>query len=255
MFADLIATLRRAGKSGRATAVADAVASPGASWEKLERQDWHLWALTILLMLVLGVSLLSFMFPTVYWFGGELAVRSPQRAFVGFCILLALTLAYLIHRQATVRRLKRRLYMAQLQAAKAEDRAAVECLQALPALAEFRDVLAMEYRRAATAGGRLACVLATFNEARPEKLGRAVRRIQAMLRSGEHLFHISGASFAAMLPGMPPDQAAAFGQKIADNMGVEAGEPQIRWIVYPDETHSLAEIERQLWSSIQDAGS
>ena len=46
-----------------ATAIAMLEERPEAeelSWEALERQDWHLWIPAILLVLVLGVSLLSF---------------------------------------------------------------------------------------------------------------------------------------------------------------------------------------------------
>ena len=61
------------------------------NWESLERQDWHLWILAVLLMFVLGVSLLSFMFPSVFWMGRETHLGAPERAFFGFCVLLALT--------------------------------------------------------------------------------------------------------------------------------------------------------------------
>ena len=82
------------------------------SWEALERQDWHLWILAVLLMFVLGVSLVSFMFPSAFWFREQLAMQAPQRAFLGFCVLLALVLVYMLQRQATVRRLKRQLFEA-----------------------------------------------------------------------------------------------------------------------------------------------
>jgi hypothetical protein len=62
------------------------------TWESVDRLDWHLWLLSILLIFVLGVSLLGFMFPTAFWFGQELPMESPQRAFIGFCVLFALVL-------------------------------------------------------------------------------------------------------------------------------------------------------------------
>ncbi len=82
----------------------------------VERQDWHLWVQAKLLLFVLGVSLLSFMFPAAFWFEKELPVRGPQRAFLGFCFLLALVLVYMLQRQAAVRRLKRQLFEARLAA-------------------------------------------------------------------------------------------------------------------------------------------
>src|SRR3970040_1892497 len=105
--------------------------SPAPSWEKLERLDCHLWMLAILLIFVLGVSLLSFMFPSTFWFGEELAVQRPQRAFFGFCVLLALVLVYLLQRQATIRRLKRQLFQSQTETIAARREAAIHSLQNL----------------------------------------------------------------------------------------------------------------------------
>ena len=99
--------------------------SPEPSWERLERLDWHLWMLAILLIFVLGISLLSFMFPSTFWFGEELPVQRPQRAFFGFCVLLALVLVYLLQRQATIRRLKRQLFRSQAETIAARREAAI----------------------------------------------------------------------------------------------------------------------------------
>src|SRR5262249_10944411 len=113
-----------------------------ASWESLEQQDWHLWILAVLLIFVLGVSLLSFMFPSVFWITRESNLSAPERAFFGFCVLLALTLVYMLQRQATIRRLKRSLYLAQVAARDAEQRVHLVSLTSLPELNQFRDSLA-----------------------------------------------------------------------------------------------------------------
>ncbi len=126
-----------------------------ASWEALDRQDWHLWILAILLMFVLGVSLLSFMFPTAFWFREELALRAPQRAFLGFCVLLGLALVYMLQRQATVRRLRRQLFEARAAVVDAERKAAVQTFLNLPGMSQFRDAVAMEYRRASASSASL----------------------------------------------------------------------------------------------------
>src|SRR5258706_12499690 len=105
------------------------VASPGRpdqaekNLEHLDRQDWQLWTLAVLMLFVLGVSLLSFMFPAIFWNAQELAVRAPQRAFVGFCVLLSLALFYMLQRQAQVRNLRRQLFKPLTSAAEGEHRA------------------------------------------------------------------------------------------------------------------------------------
>ena len=112
-------------------------------WGTLERLDWHLWVLAILLIFVLGISLLTFMFPSVFWLGEQQSSPTSQRAFVGFSVLLALVLVYLLQRQATVRRLKRQLFEAQATAVAAERRAAIQSFQTLPGTGQFRDALAL----------------------------------------------------------------------------------------------------------------
>src|SRR3990172_4672092 len=143
-----------------------------SNWEMLERQDWHLWILAVLLMFVLGISLLSFMFPSVFWLGQQTEIGTPERAFFGFCVLLALTLVYMLQRQATIRGLKRSLYRAQAAASEAEQQARITAFTSLPQVGQFRDSLAMEYRRASHAGDSLALMLLALPQSAPEELGR-----------------------------------------------------------------------------------
>lgn len=218
------------------------------SWEALERQDWHLWILAILLMFVLGVSLLSFMFPSTFWFREELPLKAPQRAFVGFCVLLALALVYMLQRQATVRRLKRQLFEAQAAAAASEFRAAIQSFVALPGLGQFRDALSMEYRRASTSGSPLAMVLLGLPDSTREQLGYATGILRRMLRRGETLFRISDCELGAILPGMQLKDAAALAAQAEENLGAELPEVQMHLTVtsYPEEVTSFLELEGPL---------
>ena len=77
------------------------------SWTSIDRRDWHLWLVAILLIFVLGVGLLSFMFPAAFWDRAGV-VQAPDRAFYGFSLLLALTLAYLFQKESNLRELKRK---------------------------------------------------------------------------------------------------------------------------------------------------
>jgi len=99
-------------------------------WGKLERLDWHLWLLATLLIFILGIGLLSFMFPTSFWFIGSTPAQQPQRAFFGFCILLGLVLVYLLQRQAALRGLKRQLFESQRAKAAAEHESILKDLEA-----------------------------------------------------------------------------------------------------------------------------
>lgn len=214
-------------------------------WEALERQDWHLWILAILLMFVLGLSLLSFMFPTVFWFGGELALNAPQRAFFGFCVLLALLLVYLLQRQATIRRLKRQLYKAQSAATAAEQAASLQAFNSLPEVGEFRDSLAMEYRRASGSHTNLAVVLLDVSNASRVGLGEITSLLRNFIRRGETLFRVSEKCFGLILPGMESEDAAVFAEGIKDRIGIHYARVPVTptIIAYPEEVSSLAEFE------------
>lgn len=216
------------------------------AWETVERLDWHLWILAILLILVLGISLLSFMFPGTFWTKADLADDTTPRAFFGFCILLALVLVYLLQRQAAVRRLKRQLFDAQAAVFAAEQEACFQIFLALPGLAQFRDVLAMEYRRATTANTPLAAALFTAPRAGSGALGNMARFLRCILRRGESLYRVSDNAVAAILPGMHLGEAASLAGQVESYSGWPKGELGVRITSYPEECQSLGQLEERL---------
>lgn len=215
-------------------------------WESVERLDWHLWMLAILLIFVLGVSLLSFMFPGAFWTKADVAQDTTQQAFFGFCVLLALVLVYLLQRQAAVRRLKHQLFDSQAAVLAAEQEAASETFLSLPGLSQFRDVLAMEYRRAATANTPLAAALFTAPRASLAVLGHMVRFLRCVLRRGESLYRISDNAVVAILPGMRLSEAAFLVGQVESFRGRPKGELELRVTSYPEECGSLGQLEERL---------
>jgi GGDEF domain-containing protein len=217
-------------------------------WESLERQDWHLWILAVLLMFVLGVSLLSFMFPSVFWLNQGEAAATPERAFFGFCLLLALTLVYMLQRQAAVRRLKRSLYEAQGAASRAEQKLHLISLTSLPEVSQFRDSLAMEYRRASHAGDHLAVILMDLTAASEEDLGRIAHLLHGMLRPHETLFRVAARRLGIILPTMRPADASSFATQLTNQLRclLPGEEVSSTVIVYPEQAGSLAELEGRL---------
>ena len=227
---------------------------PGeTSWEELERQDWHLWILAVLLLFVLGLSLLSFMFPSVFWFGEELALRAPQRAFLGFGLLLGLVLVYMLQRQATIRGLKRQLFEAYVERAEAERSAAVQAFLTLPDVSQFRDALAMEYRRAATARAHVALLLLGLQDSSWEELGYTTNLLRHMLRHGEALFRLSDNTLGAILPNMQVAEAALFAKQVEGHIAAQMPGLKVATSVtaYPEQAASLTELERQMRDSVQ----
>jgi GGDEF domain-containing protein len=223
------------------------------NWQAMERQDWHLWALAMLLMFVLGISLLTFMFPSVFWAREESAVQAPQRAFFGFCLLLALALVYMLQRQSTVRRLRRSLYEAQAAAAAAQQQANIRSFQALPEVGQFHDSLAMEYLRASRSQGHLAVLLLRAAEATPDDLGRISGLLRDILRPGEALFRVSADALGVILPRMGPEGAAAFGTLVQERVSaLRAGlSAAVAVRTYPEEVATVAEFEKLLRGTLQ----
>jgi GGDEF domain-containing protein len=219
-----------------------------SNWEMLERQDWHLWILAVLLMFVLGISLLSFMFPSVFWLSRQAEMGTSERAFFGFCLLLALTLVYMLQRQAAVRRLKRSLYQAQVAASEAEQQVHLVSLTSLPEVNQFRDSLAMEYRRASHAGESLSVILLEPGDAAEDKLGRMARLLRMMLRPHETLFRVSPQRFGLILPLMRAADAEAFANQIVERVQRAMPQEQIHStvLVYPEQAGSLTELEGRL---------
>lgn len=220
--------------------------SPEMSWERLDRLDWHLWALAVLLIFVLGTSLLSFMFPSTFWFGEEADIQRPQRAFFGFCILLALVLVYLLQRQAIIRRLKRQLFQSQAESIKTRDEAAIQSFQTLPGMSQFRDSLAMEFLRASRSDSSLAVVLITVPSATRESLGYISNALRSLLRHGESLYRLSDTGIGIILPGMELNKAASFATQAEGFIRLPKGELDITVTAYPDQARSLKELEQRL---------
>jgi GGDEF domain-containing protein len=221
-----------------------------AAWEELERQDWHLWIFATLLLFILGISLLSFMFPSVFWFQDNAALKTPERAFFGFSVLLSLVMVYMLQRQATVRQLKRQLFEARTAVVAAKRQAFLQTFLALPGKDQFRDALAMEYRRASTSESHLAAGVFFCPHASPEALGRMAYLLRSMLRRGETLYRISAGALGVILPEMRLSDVTSLAARVGELSGISKDELEVNITAYPDEADSLTELERPLRSGL-----
>ncbi len=228
-----------------------AVFPPGRtapSWEDVERQDWRLWKTAIIFIFVLGLSLLTFMFPMVFWFAEDLGIRAPQRAFFGFCILLGLMSIYLMQRQSVIRRLKQQVFAARMEARESERRANIELFLSLPGVAQFRDGLAMEYRRASSSASSLAVALFSAGNCEPDDMGRLATIVRSALRRGETLARLEGRRIGVILPGMALADAISLAGNIEQRIAIELPGTEVLSTVtaYPQQSGSLLELEAPL---------
>jgi diguanylate cyclase (GGDEF)-like protein len=74
----------------------------------LERKDWELWILALLMLAVLAVGFLLILLPSFFFDDGVIQINaqiSPQLV-VGFLVLVMMFIAYLIHKHFQVRSMR-----------------------------------------------------------------------------------------------------------------------------------------------------
>lgn len=175
------------------------------SWTSIDRRDWHLWLVAFLLIFVLGVGLLSFMFPAAFWERGGV-VQAPDRAFYGFSLLLVLTLAYLFQKESKLRELKRLQWEERLV-----HNAFHDPLTDLPNRLLFLDRLGLCVSRAKRNPDYLFAVLymdldrfKMVNDSMGHALGDLLlvevgRRLQTSLRDTDTVSRLGGDEFAVLM--------------------------------------------------------
>ena len=179
--------------------------SPETSWASIDRRDWHLWLLSFLLIFVLGVGILSFMFPTAFWERGGV-LQAPDRAFYGFSLLLILTLAYLHQKESKLRELRRKQWEAKLVHTAFHDP-----LTDLPNRSLFLDRLGLCVSRTKRHQNYLFAVLyidldrfKMINDGMGHVVGdhllvQVGRRLQSCLRVTDTVSRIGGDEFAVLM--------------------------------------------------------
>jgi len=145
-----------------------------------------------------------------------------------------------------VRRLKRQLYEAEGAVAEADRVAARKTLLALPGMDQFRDVLAMEYRRATTSRAPLAGVLFAVSAPFMQNLGTFANVLLNMLRKGEGIYRVSENAFTVILPGMELDEVSGFTAQAEKLSGIPRENLRVTIAAYPEPVTSLAELEECL---------
>ena len=179
--------------------------SAETSWASIDRRDWQLWLLSFLLIIVLGVGVLSFMFPVAFWDRGGV-LRAPDRAFYGFSLLLALTLAYLHQKESMLRDLKRKRWEEKLVHTAFHD-----ALTDLPNRLLFLDRLGQCVSRAKRHAGYLFAILymdldrfkiindSMGHVAGDQLLVQVGQRLHSCLRATDTVSRLGGDEFAILM--------------------------------------------------------
>jgi len=242
-----------------------------ADLAKLERRDWWLWAMAMIVMLLLTAAVGSLSFPELFNFDDpyfQFSLNQSVRGLVGLVLLFNI---YTIYQQVTTKRLRRQLSqqltaMSQLQVRAEEfhQQATVDALTGLYNRRFAEDRLKAEINRSRRYGHPLTVVAIDLNDFKPvnDKYGHAAgdqvlkefaERLVAAIRVADLAVRMGGDEFLVILPECPVGQVQAMlsrlapmevnfqGQKIpvtfaAGWVGYEHGETPEQFVERADQT-------------------
>jgi len=225
--------------------------------DELDRRDRHLWLLAISMIVILGAGTALLMYPPVFGAPSDPNARMFQRIFVGFCALNSLFVVYLLERQVTIRRLRRRLIEEQRRNAELHAKASKDLIASLPNFAHFQDRLAMQFRRAVNSREPLSLLVVSLTPSKTSTqpgeietaLGDAVKAVLRKLRAEDSLYKVRRGVFAILLPGLPRTTADCFASRLADGLADVAGALsrfsfEMETMSYPEHAAAAHEMEQ-----------
>ncbi len=242
-----------------------------ASLEKLERRDWWLWSLAIVVMLLLTLAVASLTFPGLLKIEDPFFQYSLNQAVRGLVGLVLLFNTYTVYQQVMIKRLRRQLSK-QLDAMSRLEMRAVEfrkqaSIDALTGLANRRfgeQRLAAEAARSQRYGHPLTVLALDLNEfkqvndryghpAGDQVLKEFAARLNSAIRVSDLAVRMGGDEFLVLLPECPLEQVHGLlarlrslvvdfqGHKIpvkfsAGWVGYERGEAPAQFLARADQT-------------------
>jgi len=242
-----------------------------ADLAKLERRDWWLWAMAMIVMLLLTAAVGSLSFPELFKFDDPYFQFSLNQAVRGLVGLVLLFNTYTIYQQVTTKRLRRQLSQQltamsnlQVRAEEFHQQATVDALTGLYNRRFAEDRLKAEVNRSRRYGHPLTAVAIDLNDFKPvnDKYGHAAgdqvlkefaERLVAAIRVSDLAVRMGGDEFLVILPECPVGQVQVMlsrlapmevnfqGQKIpvtfaAGWVGYEHGETPEQFVERADQT-------------------
>ncbi len=242
-----------------------------ASIRKLERRDWWLWVLAIVVMMLLTLAVVSLSFPGLLRIEDPFFQFSLNQAVRGLVGLVLLFNTYTIYQQVMIKRLRRQLSeqldaMGRLQS-RAEEFHKQATIDALTGLYNRRfgeQRLAAEAARSRRHGRPLTVVALDLNNFKQinDRYGHAAgdkvlkefaARLNSAIRVSDLAVRMGGDEFLVLLPECPAEQVQAMlarlnplevdyrGQKISVScsagwVGYERGETPEQFLERADQT-------------------
>ena len=223
----------------------------------LDRRDGQLSMLSLGIIVVLGLGLALLMYPAVFGSNAGAAGHTTRTLFFGFCALCVLAVAYLINRQQVVQRLRRNLLEQRTEIMHLRQEASTDLLETLAGFSHFQDQLTMGFRRAAQASEPLSLILVRLKHSPmfdgPSEasvaLGDAARVLVRKLPADGSLYHLSGSTFAMLLPNTNGEKmnhlASRVGEGLSDASGaINRFTFETQTVNYPEQASTAYEIDQ-----------
>ena len=195
-----------------------------ASLRKLERRDWWLWVLAIVVMLLLTLAVISLSFPGLLKFEDPFFQFSLNQAVRGLVGLVLLFNTYTIYQQVMIKRLRRQLSeqldaMSRLQSRAQEfhKQATIDVLTGLYIRRFGEQRLEAEAERSRRYGHPLTLVAIDLNDFKQinDRYGHPAgdlvlkefaERLNGAIRVSDIAVRMGGDEFLVLLPECPADQ-------------------------------------------------
>jgi diguanylate cyclase (GGDEF)-like protein len=188
-----------------------------ADLKKVERRDWWLWVMAIVVMLLLTLAVLSMSFPGLIALNDPVFQNSLDQAVRGLIGLVLLFNVYSIYQQVTLKRTRRQLSEQFMQAQEFYRQATTDSLTGLANRRTAEEQLTREMSRARRRKASLAVVTFDLNNFKQinDRYGhpagdlvlRAFAQKLTDRRRGEDLAaRMGGDEFLLLLPECPADQ-------------------------------------------------
>jgi GGDEF domain-containing protein len=225
--------------------------------QDVDRREFQLTLFACIAIFILAAALAVLMYPAVFAGRNSSATRTPQVAFLGFCGLACLLVAYIVDRQLTVQGLRRQIELDRKRVGEELRQASADVLGAVPNFNTFEDRLSMEFRRA-TATQRPLSVFIIAIKVRPafshsrlaiSALGDAAKAVSEKLRDEDSIYVLSFGFLGTILPGVDTSTALRISSRFAVGLTNVSGPSErfdfeIYAVNYPEHAKSLHDLEQ-----------
>lgn len=215
-----------------------------AQLEKLEKRDWWLWGLAVIVMLLLTFAVFSMSFPGLIKVDDPFFQSGLDRAVRGLAGLVLIFNAYTIYQQVMIKRLRRQfseklgeMRVLQVRAQEFHRLAIIDPLTGLYNRRVAEERIASEASRSQRYGDALTVVALDLNDfkgindtyghaAGDQVLKEFAKRLSSAIRLSDFAARMGGDEFLVLLPECPATQVEAFLKRL-QNLVVDYGGQKI----------------------------